>query len=303
MSDDICLSLEEIQQLKSIEPLDHQHCSLSSYIIQGPIGKGQFSTVYRACSKVNGRNLALKKISLWSMVDSKSRQDCVKEAHLLPKLNHPHIIEYIAAFIEGSELNIALELADAGDLSLLIKGFAKLGFLIPEKTTWRILLQISSAINHMHSKKIMHRDIKPANVFLTLKGDVKLGDLGIARYFSPETSIAHSFLGTPYYMSPERIQGHGYDFKSDIWSIGCLIYEMTALQPPFHSREKNLMLICQRIATVDYPPIPSDLYSDELRSLTQVCLDKEMKKRPDSEQLHAIAQEMWHKFNKAPSYS
>ncbi|XP_071439429.1 serine/threonine-protein kinase nekl-3-like [Hetaerina americana] len=299
MSDDISLSLEEIKQLKSIEQNNHQLCSLSSYVIQEPIGRGQFSTAYRAYCKFIGRDVALKKISLWNMVDSKSRQDCVKEAHLLQKLNHRYIIGYLAAFIEGSELNIALELADAGDLSKMINCFSNLGYLMPEKTIWKCVLQISSGIDYMHAQKIMHRDIKPANVFLNSKNGVKLGDLGIARYFSPETSIVHSFLGTPYYMSPERIQEQGYDFKSDIWSFGCLIYEMAALQSPFHSRQMNLSHIYQRIENVNYPPIPADLYSDELRGLIRVCLEKEMKKRPDSKQVHAIAEEMWHEFNKS----
>ncbi|BES88878.1 NIMA-related kinase [Nesidiocoris tenuis] len=197
------------------------------YIVEGVIGQGQFSVVCKARDIRDGTKVALKKIHIPSMTSPQARADCLKEISLLQQLDHPNVIRYITSYIEGSELNIVLELADAGDLSWLIRHFRRSRRLIPENTIWRYFVQIASGLQHMHSKRVMHRDIKPANVFVTRAGVVKLGDLGLSRFFSAKTLAAQSLVGTPYYMSPERLHEQSYTFSSDIWSLGCLLYEVT----------------------------------------------------------------------------
>lgn len=190
--------------------------------------------------------VALKRIKFYDVQNSAARMDCIKEVELLQQLEHPNIINYYVSFIERQELFIVLELADGGDLSKLIRYFQRRNQLINETIILKYFTQVCSAVQYIHSKRILHRDIKPANIFMTSDGRVKLGDFGLGRFFSQNTRDAHSLVGTFYYMSPERIRESGYDFSSDVWSLGCVLYELITLNSPFsimnidHNRNKEL---------------------------------------------------------------
>ena len=96
-------------------------------------------------------------------------------------------------------------------------------------------------IKHVHDRKILHRDIKCQNVFLTKEGIIKIGDFGIARVLKNTIDVSKSMVGTPYYLSPEIIEGRPYSFKSDIWSLGVMLYEMCALKPPFEAMNMHFL--------------------------------------------------------------
>ncbi|TKR88281.1 hypothetical protein L596_012547 [Steinernema carpocapsae] len=265
------------------------------------IGKGNFSKVYSARSVVTDEIVALKKIEMSALDDEDAKKECLKELDLLMKLQHESIIRCHHSFFDNQQrLVIVMELADQGDLLMVIQDHSKQCRLIPERVIWNYFVQICRGIDHMHKARIMHRDLKPANVFMQKDGVVKLGDLGLSRLFSNVTIAAVSIVGTPYYMSPERIQEGSYDFKSDIWSLGCMLYELAALQSPFYADKKNYASLCRKIEYCEYPPIPSDLYSAQLRHVVCSCLAQSSDKRPDSAHLLIAAEKMHAFFSDLP---
>jgi NIMA (never in mitosis gene a)-related kinase len=144
----------------------------------------------------------------------------------------------------------------------------------------------------MHAKRIMHRDLKPANIFITADGSLKLGDLGLGRFFSSQTYEAFSRVGTPLYMSPEVLSGNGYDWKSDVWSMGCIAYELVTLRSPFKADDAKMSLyeLFQTISKGEYPAIESR-YSEELRSLIDMMLRLKPSERYDAEQVMKVCME------------
>ena len=173
-----------------------------------------------------------------------------------------------------NELFIAVEWAEKGDLKLVIKKAIEDEVYFQERQIIKYIHQIASALAHMHTKRIMHRDLKPANIFIDNQGNLKVGDLGLSRQLSSQTFEAFSRVGTPLYMSPEVLQGKGYDWKSDVWSLGCIAYELCMLRSPFRQNEKeNLSLydLFQRITKGQFPPL-SEKYTPELRKIVEGML-------------------------------
>ncbi|CAK5078906.1 unnamed protein product [Meloidogyne enterolobii] len=301
------LHLNNIGQQQLIDP--NRYNSLEYFELSGKLGKGQFSEVLKAKNKMTGRMVAIKKIELDLMKNKKAREDCRKEIDLLKQLQHENIIRYFCSFIVADQskeyLMIVLELAEAGDLSRLLRTFKKNFRLLPERSIWKYFVQISRAIAYMHSRSIMHRDIKPANVFISSGGIVKLGDLGLGRFLSMETmnlstfkkGMVFSIVGTPYYMSPERMNESGYSFKSDIWSVGCVLYEMAALQSPFFGEKQNLLALVRKISKCEYPPIPSNIYSQHLKLTVSNCICANPARRFDARDVLTVAEHMHSHFS------
>lgn len=160
------------------------------------LGQGHYAVVHRAQHVHTGGMYALKKIAIFDM-DSKSRKECLNEASLLQRLQHPNIVRLFDSFMEENDLYLVLELADGGDLHRTIAAYREQGRQFEELEIWRFMYQLVIALQHMHANRTMHRDIKPTNCFLTAAGELKLGDLGLGRVLSSKSAKAQSIVGTP----------------------------------------------------------------------------------------------------------
>lgn len=207
------------------------------------------------------------------MMDSKQIDKCLQEVKLLQSVDHPNIVKYLNSFVFENQLFIAIEWADKGDLKRYIKKLVQEKDYLDELKVFDCIRQIALALNHMHEKRIIHRDLKPANILVFSDGTVKLGDLGLGRQFSIETLKAFSKVGTPLYMSPELIRNTGYDFKTDVWSLGCVCYELILLKSPFITDSKiSLFDLFTKIEKGDYPKIAESRLSKDIRDLVDKML-------------------------------
>jgi len=235
--------------------------------------------------------VAIKRVHMFGSLSGKKREKVIKEARILESLSHPNIIAYLDSFIDDQDLMIVCEWAEAGDLKYQVRKALSKGIRFQEYTIWKYFLQIARAICYMHEQRVMHRDLKPANIFITAKAQIKVGDLGLCRGFSENTNFAYTKVGTPLYMSPEVIEGQGYEWKSDVWSLGCILYELAVLRSPFKEPGLKLVTLFKKIKEGSYEPIP-DRYSSTLRDLVNLMLASDPKDRPDMTEVVRVAHEM-----------
>uniref|UniRef100_A0AC34G5P6 Protein kinase domain-containing protein n=1 Tax=Panagrolaimus sp. ES5 TaxID=591445 RepID=A0AC34G5P6_9BILA len=222
---------------------------------------------------------------------------CEKEVQLLKKIDSKNVIRLYESFYKKEHLYISLEYADAGDMENFLKRKKIKGRLISERAIWYYFHQICNGLKDLHAAQILHRDLKPANILLTTTGRVKIGDLGLSCLLNGGRKYATSQLGTQYYMSPERTKsGVGYAFKSDIWSLGCILYEFCTLRSPFEGEQKNEYSLYSKIAAARYLPIPSEIFSFQLQFFIKQCLSISPQDRPSAEETYHASGRMFNVF-------
>lgn len=251
---------------------------MEGYRILELLGMGSYGRVYRALRKVDGTNVAIKEVD-YSRMSEKEKKMLVNEVNILKKLKCKYIVRYIDRFndIYKKKMFIIMDYCPNGDLQKHIKQISSSNSRVPENEIWQALAELALALKECHCAKdtIIHRDIKPGNIFIDKDKNVKLGDFGLARPLVD--GLARTCAGTPLYMSPEVNSGHPYDHKSDIWALGCVIYEMADLSPPFRGySSENLSL---KIRTTN-PKRLHPSYSNELNYIICRMLEKDPKKRP-----------------------
>ncbi|XP_039236380.1 serine/threonine-protein kinase Nek1 isoform X2 [Pipra filicauda] len=247
---------------------------MDKYIKVRKIGEGSFGKAILVKAKENGQQYVIKEINI-SKMSNKEREESRREVAVLANMKHPNIVLYRESFEENGCLYIVMDYCEGGDLFKKIN--AQKGVLFSEDQILDWFVQICLALKHIHDRKILHRDIKSQNIFLTKDGTIQLGDFGIARVLNSTAELARTCIGTPYYLSPEICQNKPYNNKSDIWALGCVLYEMCTLKHAFEAGNmKNLVL---KIISGPFPPV-SVHYSYDLRNLLSQLFKRNPRNRP-----------------------
>ena len=253
------------------------------YEVKKKIGEGSYGVVYLIYSNITSMYYVQKKIDLKGLSKAEIK-DTEKEVNLLKKLDHPNVIKLINGTKSKRYLELIMEYAEKGDLYNQLIKQAKSGKYFPEKIIINWLVQICSALKYIHSKHIIHRDIKPQNIFLSKKGEIKLGDFGVSKTLNNTLEKAKTFVGTAYYLPPEIIDEKKYSYEADIWSLGVSFYQLMTFKMPFDG--ESVPAIIKKIATGGgYKKISKKNYSEELINLVYKMMSTKPKARPKADEI------------------
>ncbi|KAF0694272.1 Aste57867_14842 [Aphanomyces stellatus] len=249
---------------------------MNNYREERCIGRGSYGCAYLVTERETGDKYVVKKIPIELMTD-KEKQQAFAEVELLAKLRNPFVVQYKENFVEGTVLHIVMGYCDGGDLTARVKQKTIDGGYFATDVVMDWFVQMVLAIKYLHQRHILHRDLKTSNIFLTSKDIVKLGDFGIARTLDSTMDHAKTVVGTPYYMSPEVCESKPYSYASDIWALGCVLYEICALKHAFDA--PNILMLIVKIIQHEFVPIPA-CYPPSMTTLLQALLNKDPDKRP-----------------------
>ena len=258
---------------------------------KGFLGRGHFAEAHVAIREEDGREFVAKVVSLECLNDNDQKL-AHQEVKLLQRLRHEYIVSFEQSYmLQNNNLVILMEYCQHGELRKEIKalsgGQGKPADYLKELQIMTWFTQLTLALNYMHAVKVLHRDLKSSNIFVTYKdhqtgeyGPVKLGDFGISRVLEGTIDAAVTVVGTPYYMSPEICRSEPYSYSSDVWALGCVLYEMCMLKHAFES--ESLVGLVYKIVSDCYDDIDGRIYSQQLANLIRELLDKSAGSRPST---------------------
>ncbi|NXC20495.1 M3K19 kinase, partial [Corythaeola cristata] len=252
------------------------------------LGKGAYGTVYCGLTS-QGQLIAVKQVVLDTsdqLTTEKEYQKLHEEVDLLKTLKHVNIVSYLGTCLEDNVLSIFMEFVPGGSISSIINRFGPL----PEVVLCKYTKQILQGVAYLHDNCVVHRDIKGNNVMLMPNGIVKLIDFGCARRLAwaslsgTQSEMLKSVHGTPYWMAPEVINESGYGRKSDIWSVGCTVFEMATGKPPLASMDRIAAMFYIGAHRGLMPSLP-DRFSGTAVDFVHACLTRDQRERPSALQL------------------
>ncbi|KAL0345069.1 UNVERIFIED_CONTAM: Mitogen-activated protein kinase kinase [Sesamum radiatum] len=264
------VSQSEVEAPALIQPSDNQ-LSLADFDAVQVIGKG------------NG-GIAVIQMN----IEESARKNIAQELKINQSSQCPYVVVCYQSFYDNGAISIILEYMDGGSLADFLKKVNK----IPEPYLAAICKQVLKGLWYLHHEKhIIHRDLKPSNLLINHRGEVKITDFGVSAILASTSGLANTFIGTYNYMSPERIIGGNYGYKSDIWSLGLVLLECAAGQFPYSAPQPegwiNVYELMETIVDQPAPRAPSDLFSPEFCSFISACVQKDPKDRLSANELMA----------------
>lgn len=246
------------------------------------LGKGAFSTVYKVLRFADNEVYALKRVPFKNL-KVKEIQNALNEIRILASVHHPNIVGYRESFIDPTteDLCVVMNFAGGGDLSSKIKECREKKVRLPENLVIKFFYQLTSALYELHIRNVIHRDLKTANIFLSDDWkNVILGDMNVSKIV--KNTFAYTQTGTPYYASPEVWRDEPYSIKTDVWSLGCVIYEMCMLKPPFNATDMDGLF--EKVQRCEYDSFDS-FYSKPLRESILKLMHSIPECRPNCEKI------------------